>query len=84
MFKGKTGYITMFSIDLQGTILSFSLLQITHRFKAMEVGEIMEITGIDTTTIVDLKSVLPDSGWELVCTEPMGFGTLFRLKIKKT
>ena len=75
----------MFSIDLRTSILEFSLLEITNHFTAMKTGEVMEITGIDGTGLVELKSLLPDKGWEQALFEPMGrTGTLFRLRLKKT
>ena len=75
----------MHTIDLRETIIPFSLLQITHRFKRMQAGDAIEIIGIDENVITDLKNLLPASNCELIMAEAMSTRSpYFRLWLKKT
>ena len=74
----------MYSIDLRGTIIPFSLLKITNLFKEMEPGDRIEIVGDDASISNDIKRILPESSCEFsfrencTSTEPV-----FKVQLKK-
>ena len=59
----------MYSIDLRGTIIPFSLLKITNLFKKMKPGELMEIVGDGASISKDLERILPQSECEFSFNE---------------
>ena len=74
----------MYSFDLRGTIIPFSLLQITNLFKEMKPGELMEIVGDDASIAKDLKRILPESACEFSFNENCnGDEPVFKVQLKK-
>ena len=74
----------MYSFDLRGTIIPFSLLKITNLFKKMKPGEFMEIVGDDTSISKDLERILPDSECEFSFNENCnGDEPVFKVQLKK-
>lgn len=49
---------TIETFDLRESIIPFSLLQISNRFRMMEPGDYIEVIGSDVTITKDLKSIL--------------------------
>jgi TusA-related sulfurtransferase len=74
----------MESFDLRGTIIPFSLLQITNRFQQMEVGEEIDVFGNDAGIARDLTIILPASEAMIRAVETFKKGSPpFRWRIKK-
>ena len=73
----------MITFDFRSTIIPFSLLEITHQFKKMKPGEVMEIICNDIGICSDLKSILPESICEIVLNETLNEGTDFRFQLRK-
>lgn len=74
----------MDSFDLRQGIMTFSLLEITNRFKQMETGEAMEIIGSDAGMLADLERVLSGREYEMTEIEEMNDDNRgFRLQLIK-
>ena len=56
-------------VDFRGAIKSLTLLKLTHVFRSMQSGEVVEIMGLDPETRNDLFKVLPAISYELVFEE---------------
>jgi TusA-related sulfurtransferase len=57
----------METIDLRETLIPFSLLRISNRFKQMKRGEVIEIIGADAAIAMDLRHILAGAAFELRC-----------------
>jgi TusA-related sulfurtransferase len=51
--------------DLRESIVPFSLLQISNRFKTMNPGEYIEVIGSDEAITKDIKSILAKFEYEV-------------------
>jgi tRNA 2-thiouridine synthesizing protein A len=56
----------MVRIDMQNTIVPFSLLQIANHFKQMRTGEVIRVVGADRSLVDALKKLLPMQYCELI------------------
>jgi TusA-related sulfurtransferase len=75
----------MDTFDLRRSIVSFSLLQITNRFKQLKTGEVMEIIGDDPSLVNDLERVLPGLEYEFAEIDNTNeSGRDFRLRLIKS
>ncbi len=71
-------------LDLRGTIIPFSLLEISNICKLMRPGESFEVIGEDSGIIAELSRILPEPDFRLSRTDlpdPSDHG--FRIRIYK-
>lgn len=55
----------MGTFDFSHSLSPFGLLELASRFKQLQVGEALEITGMDAVSIADLQRILPEGQYEL-------------------
>jgi TusA-related sulfurtransferase len=72
--------------DLRDAIIPFSLLDIRHRFKEMQLGDSLIVLWNDATAIDDLMRVLPSACLEIVSKgeipEPSGGFRMELIKVR--
>ena len=74
----------MVRFDLSGSILPFSMLQISNHFKEMKAGEILEVVWSDPGAPDDLLRVLPVSAYEVLTIEEIqGNESQFLMRLRK-
>ena len=74
----------MVRFDLRGSILPFSMLQISNHFKKMRVGETLEVVWSDPGASDDLLRVLPVSAYEVMTIEEIqGSESQFLMRLRK-
>jgi TusA-related sulfurtransferase len=69
-------------IDLSGLFEPFTLLKISQIFRALEVGEQLEIYWDDSGSCGDLFKILPQSSYEILST--VDSGNICKVKLIKT
>ena len=75
----------MARFDLRGSVLPFSMLQISNHFKEMKPGEILEVVWSDPGAPDDLLRVLPVSAYEILATKEIQDNeSQFLMRLKKT
>jgi len=62
----------MHTFDLRQTIVSFSLLEISHRFKLMKEKEILEVLWEEPDTRSALFKILPADSYDIIGEEKIG------------
>jgi hypothetical protein len=74
----------MHTFDLRGTIISFSLLEISHRFKLMKEKDIVEVLWEDPDTRSALFKILPAASYDIIRDEKIeGSNAGFRVRLQK-
>ena len=71
-------------LDLRGAIIPFSLLKVSHVFKILKPGELLEILCSDPDTRIDLFKILPESSYELTLMEELEENYFYRIQLKKS
>ena len=71
-------------LDLRGAIIPFSLLKVSHVFKILKPGELLEILCSDPDTRIDLLKILPESAYELTLMEELEEDSFYRIQLKKS
>jgi len=69
-------------LDLRGTIIPFSLLEISNVCKQMQPGETFEVIGEDSGIIAELSRILPEPDFRLSKTDlpnPCDHGVRIRI-----
>jgi len=74
----------MHTFDLRQTIVSFSLLEISHRFKLMKEKEILEVLWEEPDTRSALLKILPADSYDIIRDEKIeGSDAGFRVQLQK-
>jgi TusA-related sulfurtransferase len=84
IFEGKLKKGKCHIIDLRGFIAPFTLLKMSQAFRALEIGDTLEICWGYTDNPEDLFKILPRSSYEVLSmAEPRQNGNECKLKLKK-
>ena len=74
----------MHTFDLRQTIVSFSLLEISHRFKLMKEKEILEVLWEEPDTRSALFKILSADSYDIIGEEKIGGSNPgFRIQLQK-
>jgi TusA-related sulfurtransferase len=67
-------------LDFRGTISAISLLEMSCRFRKMQINQVLELIADDKDMIGDVFKVLPKASYEKQVTKE---GSVTRIRIKK-
>lgn len=73
----------MDTFDLRGTIIPFSLLQISNHFNRMQPGEIFEVVGVDAAIENELRCILPARAYEILPCDPHPASGIGFIRVRK-
>lgn len=72
------------TLDLRDTLSPLSLLKVSHLFRGLDPGEVMEIRGCNAAQQEDLARLLPDADFDVAAEgEPERGSGCLRVRIRK-